>query len=548
MPDDTRQRICLDDNMLRLCPAPALVLDADARTLYANAAAKNLLDGINRDRLPNIDKLIDNTLTQQIATMETLTFPVSGGSISLEITLLPTQSGTVLVLPRDVSMDQNLREALIDSRQRYRDIVEISSGFAWETDADGRFIFISPRGALDYGADDLVGQQPNAFFLDTADMNEAQVFSAKHPMHETAIWFKCKSGTPACLSVSGKPIMNREGKWCGARGLCQDITEERNRQAELTHARNRDRLMTYIVRTIRDEFDPGKMMERAAEASARALATKCCQVFRLTEDGHLSEQAAQGEILEPLLWNTATQALLSGHGQSALESAHCRLFALATRYHKNLNGAIAFWRLHDEPEFDAAEKSLMYELADQLGIAIEQAAHHDRILTLSRTDGMTGLLNRRAFFEELNRRFDRLGHDGSPAALMYVDMDNFKLVNDIHGHKHGDDAILELRDILRTNTRASDLVARLGGDEFVIWLEGVDVQKVQARAESLLHESGALRHYSGSEEHPLGLSIGIAVHPAGSDESLENLISRADGAMYDVKNGGKGNFKIAPAL
>ena len=548
MSDDARQTIRIDDTMLRLCPAPALVLGADGGVIWANAAANDLAGGISRNLFSDISTLIDKTLTHRIAVVEPLTLPVPDGSISLEVTLLPTQDETVLVLPRNVSMDRNLRDALIDSRQRYRDIVEISSDFAWETDADGRFIFVSPGGALDYGADDLIGRMPHDFLLDGSGGNEARVFSATHPLHKIALWFKRKSGTPVCLSVSGKPVTGRQGKWCGARGLCQDITEERNRQTELAHARNRDRLMTYIVRTIRDELDPGKMMERAAEASARALGMTGCQIFRLSEDGLLRVQAAQGEGLDPLVWNNAATSLLSGHTQAETDSVNCRLIALATRYHNALNGAVAFWRLRDEAAFDAAEKSLMHELADQLGIAIAQAAHHDRILTLSRTDGMTGLLNRRAFFEELGRRFTRLGDEDKPAALMYVDMDNFKLVNDIHGHQRGDDAILALRDILRRNTRVTDLVARLGGDEFVVWLEGVDVNKAHARAGHLLHESGCLKQYSGSAERPLGLSIGIAVRTAGSDESLENLILRADGAMYDVKNGGKGSFRIAPAF
>jgi diguanylate cyclase (GGDEF)-like protein len=201
----------------------------------------------------------------------------------------------------------------------------------------------------------------------------------------------------------------------------------------------------------------------------------------------------------------------------------------------------------DHPEPTDGERAIMTEVADQVGIAIEQAIQHERILTLSRTDGMTGLLNRRAFFEELKRRHSRLRRENAPAALMYVDMDNFKLVNDIHGHQAGDDAILTLTQVLLDNVRPSDLVARLGGDEFVLWLEGADIPAASARAKTLMKESAVLGKYSGDAEHPLGISVGIAVHEPDSKETLEQLVQRADQTMYQVKKLGKGRFGIAAA-
>ena len=160
---------------------------------------------------------------------------------------------------------------------------------------------------------------------------------------------------------------------------------------------------------------------------------------------------------------------------------------------------------------------------------------------------MTALLNRRAFFdEELPRRLKRLDRSGQTASLFYVDMDNFKRVNDVHGHQRGDEAILFLRDLLMRHSRPGDVVARLGGDEFAMWLDGITTEVATKRVETLIAASKDLRRFSGDEDHPLGLSIGVAMYNPGQGEGLEELLARADAAMYAVKHAGKGGFRVAP--
>ena len=159
---------------------------------------------------------------------------------------------------------------------------------------------------------------------------------------------------------------------------------------------------------------------------------------------------------------------------------------------------------------------------------------------------MTGLLNRRAFYEEdLPRRIARLQHSRETAALFFVDMDNFKRVNDVHGHQAGDDALLILRDLLMEMSRPGDVIARLGGDEFAMWLDGISPEVTEKRAGRLIKESESLREFSGDDDHPLGISVGVAIFDPDDNEPLEDLVARADEAMYEVKNKGKGGFHMA---
>ncbi len=136
---------------------------------------------------------------------------------------------------------------------------------------------------------------------------------------------------------------------------------------------------------------------------------------------------------------------------------------------------------------------------------------------------------------------------GRCGALLYVDLDNFKQVNDVHGHQRGDEALVALAEILSGGSRVGDIPARLGGDEFALWLEETDAAAAEAKARTLLEQARSLRAYSGSPDTPLGISIGIALSDPALDESIDELLARADEAMYAVKKGGKGSFALDAA-
>jgi diguanylate cyclase (GGDEF)-like protein len=108
--------------------------------------------------------------------------------------------------------------------------------------------------------------------------------------------------------------------------------------------------------------------------------------------------------------------------------------------------------------------------------------------------------------------------------------------------------LIALSRLLTDGTRVGDIVARLGGDEFAMLLEETDEDAAAGKARDLLDRSAALRSYSGSPDHPLGISISIAVTDPRSGEGLKALIARADSAMYRVKRGQKGSFAFAQAV
>lgn len=176
----------------------------------------------------------------------------------------------------------------------------------------------------------------------------------------------------------------------------------------------------------------------------------------------------------------------------------------------------------------------------------ELAEAYERLEEQSRTDELTRLLNRRAFFESVPQRLAHLRRHGRSGALLFCDLDNFKHVNDVQGHDAGDALLVALAEGLRARSRGGDLAARLGGDEFTLWLEEVDEAGARAKGEAVRDFVMALGKDYGTASHPLGASIGIALVAPTVEESLDAVIKRADEAMYEAKRAGKNAIALAP--
>ena len=390
-------------------PGPAALLDAGGHAVLANEAAAALLAALSENRLPALAAAIAAALQDGQMRQDRADLAGTRGGTALQITLIPT-AGKLLLLGRDGTLERNLIQALMQSRQLFKDLVSCSTDFAWETKADGRFGFVSPRGALGYTARELEGSSARDIVAPHSAETPVPAilpFEAQTPQEATEIFLQRKDGTVGCFEVSCLPVRDPHGAWLGVRGVARDVTEARERVDALRRA------------------------------------------------------------------------------------------------HKQLN-------------------------------------------KLANTDGLTGLLNRRAFLTELDKRLGRHLRNKLRGTLIYFDLDNFKKVNDVRGHQVGDEVLKHVAEAARRLMRGVDLASRIGGDEFLLWLEETD--RNSAESISLrLHEIGReLDRQFGVEGFPLGLSVGAVFSRLDRLETTESLIARADEAMYAAKKGGKGRSHIAP--
>jgi diguanylate cyclase len=161
----------------------------------------------------------------------------------------------------------------------------------------------------------------------------------------------------------------------------------------------------------------------------------------------------------------------------------------------------------------------------------------------ARQDRVTGLVNRSEFELRLRKCFDRARHLGVPAALVAIDLDRFKLVNDTGGHAIGDEMLRKVAVTCRLHVRASDTVARLGGDEFAVILDNCAAEHVQVIGEQLLRALNPLTLEREGASFTIGASIGIVTvqpHTTSPEEWLE----AADSACYRAKQAGRGTLEL----
>lgn len=173
---------------------------------------------------------------------------------------------------------------------------------------------------------------------------------------------------------------------------------------------------------------------------------------------------------------------------------------------------------------------------DNARLRREVARLTTRIAELERladTDTLTPLANRRAFTREVERVVAQTARHATPAAVLFLDVDDLKSLNDSWGHQIGDAALLHVARLLRSDVRASDIVARVGGDEFGLVLDRLDEAAAQIKAKALADAIATTPLQQGTAVITLGLSVGLTMVRQG--DSADAVLARADAAMYAAK-------------
>ncbi len=252
-----------------------------------------------------------------------------------------------------------------------------------------------------------------------------------------------------------------------------------------------------------------------------------CQALRATDEGRRMHILLMDDGNDEAQLAYAYEAGADGYVPSALSAK-----GLRTR----LSAAQRLVQLQNAWERDRAQ---LRQIAAELAVA------NRRLANAALSDSLTGLPNRRSAMDQLEQAWSAASRTGAPLAVMVIDIDHFKHINDTYGHAAGDMVLREAASVLRTSARREDSVCRIGGEEFLVICPNTDLEAALQSAERLRTTLGARRIVIGQTESSITTSIGVAVREADTAD-LDALVSTADQALYAAKEAGRNRVRSGP--
>jgi diguanylate cyclase (GGDEF)-like protein/PAS domain S-box-containing protein len=311
--------------------------------------------------------------------------------------------------------------------------------------------------------------------------------------------------------------------------------------------------------------DPAELCTQVAEAVVRTMEVERAQVFEAIAGDELRPRAvcaATGDPTALLAVDAAEHArsALVAHapvplralgaagepagGAEPLHRAGIRSgLAVPVSSGDDDFGALAVYS-RSEGAFDREDGDFLQAVANVLATAEARRRMDDRLRHQALHDPLTGLANRTLCHDRLGQAVARARRSGAGIAVVYVDLDDFKSVNDEHGHAAGDAVLAAFGHVLEDAVRPSDTVARLGGDEFLVICENVTTDQALALGERLA-AAARLPIDAGGVEQRFSASVGIAFS-AGDPPEPDALVRAADAAAYRAKRGSGGDVQLVP--
>jgi diguanylate cyclase (GGDEF)-like protein len=213
------------------------------------------------------------------------------------------------------------------------------------------------------------------------------------------------------------------------------------------------------------------------------------------------------------------------------------LLVLPLLVHREVLGTLVLGS-HEPGGFGADVRLILQVLAGHISVSLANARMVKRLEELATTDGLTGLLNKRAVTEMARQKLRSAQRFHKPLSVLICDLDHFKAVNDTYGHDVGDRVIRGFADVLRRTKRETDTVGRFGGEEFVVVCEQTDGEGAELLGARIRSELGATHFVTGAGALKVTCSVGAATYPLGG-EDWESLFKATDEALYASKRGGR---------
>jgi diguanylate cyclase (GGDEF)-like protein/PAS domain S-box-containing protein len=468
---------------------------------------------------------------------------------------------------QDITAMRAMAQQLAASEAKFRDLTQLSADWVWESDAEHRISFVSDSAVAAVGGEWIkatVGRprwEVRTIDFPKADWERHKAdLAATRPFDGFEYGMLDPQGNVHHVSLSGRPMFDDGGHFRGYRGVGRAITRERQQQLLL-------QVESEMASIMREQTEPERVIT--------ALIITLCGLMGWTGGAHLVQIPGTRALTVRERWGypalTRMLAELPAQLQMGRDSVEGRAWAsgdaiwlpdlaaepeFAERYrtaslgqnaafiapildeHHDVLSALLFF---SPVGFRADEllRQLAEILSRTMSLYLQRKSAEKRLMHASLHDALTGLPNRVYLTHQLE---EALKNDRAPAVL-YVDLDRYKLINDTLGHSVGDQVLIEVARRFREAIRPADVAGRIGGDEFILLLmdahDRAEIERLARKVLAAIEKPFVLMNRA----YFLSASIGVAVAPDdGRDAHL--LIKCADSAMYRVKSEGRNDVRF----
>lgn len=460
-----------------------------------------------------------------------------GGSV-LEVRAVPFPNGGTVFTFSDVTSRRAAERAVLDSGRRYRLLAEKTTDIVILSELDTTRLYVSPaaKAVFGYDAEDLIGTRPLDYVHpDDVDAYRDLLDNLGNARVEQAVSrqrYRHKDGT--WIWIEATFSLTRDEITRSPTGYVASLRDIGDRQAAEDALRQSEERLALALQSGNDGLwdwnaEPQRLWFSDRLASLLGFDPGELDVSYETWDGllHPDDRSRIKELFQDHL-----------KGASAIYEGEQRL--------RRKDGSYAWVMARGRVATRDAQKRALRVIGTHIDITARKEAER-RIAHMAGHDGLTDLPNRAKFHDGLKQLLDGIGYNGETGALLYLDLDRFKAVNDTLGHQAGDALLCEVARRFRATVRAGDMVARLGGDEFAI-LQMHDLDQATsaaALARRLVEVVGRPIVIAGQRVE-VGVSIGIALAPRDGADA-DALVNRADLALYRAKSDGRNTWRFYEA-
>lgn len=368
---------------------------------------------------------------------------------------------------------------------------------------------------------DIIFQEDLTLSIENFERHSAD---PNHP-YDQIVRYKHKKGSTVWIRCRGLAIRNENGKAIRMLGAHTDITDLKETEKEIS------RLTKEYEKVFNGTQDAMFLIQVFDNGETRYVRN------------NLAHQNKTGILLEQIMNKSPQELLGKEMGDVVAENyKKCIVSKKSITYEEELSlpGGDRMWLTTLTPIVEEDKVTHVVGSATditerkKLQLELEKQANYDKL---------TGLPNRRLFFEQLERLIVQSERDKTQFALLFIDLDGFKGINDNYGHEVGDAVLITVGKRIQQCIRKSDTAARMGGDEYSALLLDVQDKKALSNVVDKIHKTLQEVMHIGNHECYVNSSIGVAIYPTNGEDS-EILLRNADSKMYEVKRNGKGGFEF----